>query len=342
VKRALLLLGAVVAVGLAAWGVSSWVMGGQAPRPSLREASADAPLTPPQAPPAEGGLRWGHLLRAPGLGLINCASVADHPGQAAACVAVTGGGALYVLNPGEGAVAALLASGAPLERIVGVLLSDLSGAAMGDLDDLRDATFLAGRPEPLAVYGPPGTARVVEGLNQSRETADAETLLALPQGVVSFTAAPLVAVEVGADSRLTAPGVSWRALADGRGGLFWLAEAAGDSAVVFGPRPPTRLPQDVSGVGVVIVPAALHAGLTARAQASRRAQEAALWTGTLRLTGDMADAVGTAWQLAPGAVVVLPGLPADRTAWEAALTDLDTPRVRLLATSEAVSVATPE
>jgi ribonuclease Z len=55
----------------------------------------------------------------------------------------------------------------PLDKIDGVLITHLHSDHIGGLAEVRLQTWVAGRKEPLKVYGPPGIERVVAGFNEA-------------------------------------------------------------------------------------------------------------------------------------------------------------------------------
>ena len=52
----------------------------------------------------------------------------------------------------------------PLDHLQGVLLTHFHSDHIGDLGEVTTRSWIAGRAQPLDVYGPPGVARVVAGV----------------------------------------------------------------------------------------------------------------------------------------------------------------------------------
>ena len=89
------------------------------------------------------------------------------PERAQACVVVFAGGHGYVFDIGTGASGNIANWRAPAERISRVFLTHFHSDHFGDLGELNLLGWVAGRPGPLYVHGPPGVARVVNGLNEA-------------------------------------------------------------------------------------------------------------------------------------------------------------------------------
>lgn len=98
-----------------------------------------------------------------------CGSSAPLPSakRAKACVAVFAGGKYYVVDAGPESTENLVLWGIPLRAVGGVLLTHFHSDHIGGLGELSLQTWAGGRPEPLAVYGPPGVEGVVAGFNDA-------------------------------------------------------------------------------------------------------------------------------------------------------------------------------
>ncbi len=87
--------------------------------------------------------------------------------RARPCVAVIAGGRLYVVDIGTGSWNNMALWRVPGERIGGVFLTHFHSDHIGELGEWNLQTWIAGRGEPLAVYGPEGVERVVAGFNEA-------------------------------------------------------------------------------------------------------------------------------------------------------------------------------
>lgn len=101
--------------------------------------------------------------------VLVCGSGSPLPGpdRAQACVAVFAGGHAYVFDVGAGAAANFARWLAPADRVEHVFLTHFHSDHFGGLADLSLNGWVAGRPGPLAVHGPPGVERVVAGLEEA-------------------------------------------------------------------------------------------------------------------------------------------------------------------------------
>jgi len=100
-----------------------------------------------------------------GLSALLCGSAGPlpHPTRAGPCVAVAAGERIFVVDVGRGSAnrAALLQL--DFARVSGVLLTHLHSDHVQELGEWDLQTWVAGRPAPLRVFGPPGVERVVAG-----------------------------------------------------------------------------------------------------------------------------------------------------------------------------------
>ena len=87
------------------------------------------------------------------------------PGRAQACVAVLAGKALYVIDAGAGSAQVATLAALPLERLEAVFLTHFHSDHIAAVPEFNLNSWVAGRPKPLAVFGPAGITEVVEGLN---------------------------------------------------------------------------------------------------------------------------------------------------------------------------------
>jgi ribonuclease Z len=101
----------------------------------------------------------------PGLHVVLCGTgspIAD-AARAAACTAVLAGGEFFLVDVGPGAWESVDLANLPLARLSGVLLTHFHSDHIGDLGEAMTGSWIAGRPRPLDVYGPAGTAQIVDG-----------------------------------------------------------------------------------------------------------------------------------------------------------------------------------
>ena len=102
-----------------------------------------------------------------GLQLFMCgtSSPLPDPNRAQACVAVLAGESLYVVDTGAGSARVATLGRLPLERLEAVFLTHFHSDHIAALPEFNLNSWVAGRPWPLAVFGPPGVSEVVDGLN---------------------------------------------------------------------------------------------------------------------------------------------------------------------------------
>ena len=86
---------------------------------------------------------------------------------AQACVAVTAGEALYIVDAGTGSNATMALAGESLQHLQGVLLTHYHSDHIAGLADFNLTSWVVGRDAPLQVMGPPGVERVVAGFNEA-------------------------------------------------------------------------------------------------------------------------------------------------------------------------------
>lgn len=86
--------------------------------------------------------------------------------RAGPCTAVVAGGAMYVVDTGPGSSERLQVDRLPLGALRGVFLTHFHSDHIGELGELNLQSWAGGgRREPLAVFGPPGVQRVVDGFS---------------------------------------------------------------------------------------------------------------------------------------------------------------------------------
>jgi ribonuclease Z len=83
------------------------------------------------------------------------------------CTLIAAGDKYYLVDTGLDTARDLILWRVPLQNIAGVLLTHFHSDHIGDLGEVRLQTWVAGRKTQLAVYGPPGVERVVNGFNEA-------------------------------------------------------------------------------------------------------------------------------------------------------------------------------
>lgn len=101
-----------------------------------------------------------------GLRVFMCGTGSPLPGRAQACVAVTAGESLYLVDTGAGSQATMQLHGQPMRHLRTVLLTHLHTDHITGIPDMNLASWVVGRAEPLRILGPAGVDRVVRGYNE--------------------------------------------------------------------------------------------------------------------------------------------------------------------------------
>ena len=106
------------------------------------------------------------VLTSPDLQVVLCGtgSPLPDPERAAACTAVIAGGVFVLVDVGPGAWEQVDLANLPLGALSAVLLTHFHSDHLGDLGEAITQSWIAGRAQPLAVYGAPGVERIVAGL----------------------------------------------------------------------------------------------------------------------------------------------------------------------------------
>jgi ribonuclease Z len=109
------------------------------------------------------------LFEGDGMRVLMCgtASPMPHRTRARPCVAVIAKGKFYVVDAGPGSWNNLALWRVAGERIGGVFFTHFHSDHIGELGELNMQTWVAGRPAPLPVYGPPGVERLVAGFTEA-------------------------------------------------------------------------------------------------------------------------------------------------------------------------------
>ena len=109
------------------------------------------------------------LLTSPDLTVVLCGTGSPLPDKerAAACTAVLAGGQFVLVDVGPGSWETADLSNLPTGALSAILLTHLHSDHIGDLGEAVTQSWIAGRAQPLDVYGPTGTLQVVEGFREA-------------------------------------------------------------------------------------------------------------------------------------------------------------------------------
>ena len=99
--------------------------------------------------------------------LCGTASPLVAPGRAQACVAVTAGDSLYLVDAGSGSAATMQLAGEPTQHLRAILVTHFHSDHITAIPDFNLNSWVAGRSAPLRIVGPPGVERVVAGFNEA-------------------------------------------------------------------------------------------------------------------------------------------------------------------------------
>ncbi len=97
--------------------------------------------------------------------LCGTSSPLPAPGRAQACVAILAGDSLYLVDVGAGSNLVAALGQLPMARLGGIFLTHYHSDHIAELYEFNLNSWVAGRPEPLEVFGPEGITEVVEGIN---------------------------------------------------------------------------------------------------------------------------------------------------------------------------------
>ena len=109
------------------------------------------------------------LLESPAMHLVMCGTggtLAD-PQRAGPCTAIIAAGRFFLVDLGPGAWEGVDLANLPLDGLYGVLFTTFLADDIADLGETITRSWIAGRPARLQVYGPPGTARLVEDITDA-------------------------------------------------------------------------------------------------------------------------------------------------------------------------------
>ena len=102
-----------------------------------------------------------------GLRVFLCGSGSPLPGRAQACIAITAGDSLYLVDSGAGSPATMQLHGQPMGHLRAVLITHLHSDHITGVPDMNLQSWVMGRNEPLRVLGPAGVDTVVRGFNEA-------------------------------------------------------------------------------------------------------------------------------------------------------------------------------
>ena len=99
--------------------------------------------------------------------LCGTAAALPDPTRADACTAIIANGEFWLIDIGPGAWRNLDKMNLPLGKLSGVLLTHYHSDHIGELGEAATQSWIAGRSQPLPVYGPTGLESVVAGFDQA-------------------------------------------------------------------------------------------------------------------------------------------------------------------------------
>ncbi|WP_428310137.1 MBL fold metallo-hydrolase [Hydrocarboniphaga sp.] len=95
--------------------------------------------------------------------LCGTAAALPDPLRAGACTAIVAGGQLLLIDAGPASWRNVDSLNLPTSKLATVLVTHLHSDHIGDLGEATEQSWIAGRDQPLQVYGPPGIDEVVQG-----------------------------------------------------------------------------------------------------------------------------------------------------------------------------------
>ncbi len=107
-----------------------------------------------------------------GLKVVMCGTSGPLPikDRAKACVAIQAGSSLYMVDIGPESTENMMAWRMPMANAKAVFLTHLHSDHIGEVGEFNMQSWVAGRPAPLVLVGPPGTEKVAAGFNLAYET----------------------------------------------------------------------------------------------------------------------------------------------------------------------------
>jgi ribonuclease Z len=95
--------------------------------------------------------------------LCGTAAAVPDPLRAGACTAIVAGGQLLLIDAGPASWRNVDSLNLPTNKLATVLVTHLHSDHIGDLGEATEQSWIAGRDQPLQIYGPPGIDEVVQG-----------------------------------------------------------------------------------------------------------------------------------------------------------------------------------
>ena len=138
------------------------------------------------------------MLTSPDLQVVLCGTGSPLPDKdrAGPCTAVIAGGQVVLVDVGPGSWETLDLAGVPTGALSAVLLTHFHSDHIGDLGEAMTQSWIAGRAQPLDVYGPTGTAEVVNGFTQAYRADAGYRTLHHGEEYMPHAAAPAVPHEI--------------------------------------------------------------------------------------------------------------------------------------------------
>jgi ribonuclease Z len=99
--------------------------------------------------------------------LCGTAAALPDASRAGPCTAVLAGGEFILVDAGPGSWRNLDLANLPVGRLSAVLITHFHSDHIGELGEAMTQSWIAGRKQPLDVYGPKGIARVVRGFQDA-------------------------------------------------------------------------------------------------------------------------------------------------------------------------------
>ena len=137
---------------------AAWVWNSRTGQDWLLETALTTALTSPSSMKQYDGLK---------VFLCGTSSPLPDPNRAQACVAVLAGESLFLVDAGAGSARVATLGRLPLEQLEQVFLTHYHSDHIAALPEFNLNSWVAGRPQPLTVYGPDGVIEVVEGFNDT-------------------------------------------------------------------------------------------------------------------------------------------------------------------------------
>ena len=99
--------------------------------------------------------------------LCGTAAALPDPDRAGPCTAILADGQFLLIDAGPGSWRVLDRLNLPVARLSALLLTHLHSDHIGEVGEAVEQSWIAGRRQPLPIYGPPGTEDVVAGFAQA-------------------------------------------------------------------------------------------------------------------------------------------------------------------------------